>query len=278
VLLWAVPNGMGSNFARFVWYCLPVAVMALSFRSARLAALAVLPVLVIGSVGTVTDLRNASQPVSSAVYYRTLAARLDRIPDLREYRVEVVSHGAHAAYDALLEHAMLARGWETQEDNALNEALSEDPLDPVAYKVWLDNNAVGYVALPSASVDGSPEYTLVASGTATYLHQVWRDKEWRLFRVDNPTPIVARPGRVLDHTQKSMTIEVPCVCTIAVRLRWSKFLTAALQARAAAGSPLTDAQPTVRAELVDDGDGWTVLTTAEPGTYVLRGSLRGLLR
>jgi hypothetical protein len=278
VLLWSIPNGLGSNFSRIIWFCLPVAVVALSSRPARLAVLAVVPLLVTGGVTTVTDLWNAARPVSSVDYYRALAARLDNIPNLQNYRVEVVNHGAHAGYDALLEHATLARGWETQEDNALNNSLNQDPLDPVTYKVWLDNNAVGYVALPSASVGGYPEYTLVQKGTASYLQRIWRDDNWQLFRVADPTPIVGRPASVLDHNQKSMTIKVPCVCTIGVRLRWSKFLTAALQERAPVGSGTVDTTPLVHAQLVDDGSGWTVLTTRKAGTYVLRGSLRGLLR
>jgi multisubunit Na+/H+ antiporter MnhC subunit len=278
VVLWAIPNGLGSNFARFVWFCLPVAVVALSTRRVRTVVLAVAPLLVAGGITTVTDLRNAQQPVSSVSYYRALAARLDKIPDLRNYRVEVVNHGAHAGYDALLDHAMLARGWETQEDNTLNKSLNKDPLDPVTYKVWLDNNAVGYVALPSASVGGYPEYTLVQKASAPYLHRIWSNDDWELYRVTDPTPIIGLPASVLAHDQKSMTIKVPCTCTIAVRLRWSKFLAAALQRPDPAKPGTIDSRPALLADVADDGSGWTLLTTTRPGTYELRGSLRGLLR
>src|SRR3954452_6615053 len=244
LVLWAVPNGMGSNFGRFIEFCLPVLVMATSSKRLRLAILGVLPVLIMGAVGTTRDLINAARPVSTVGYYKSLAARLDRIPDLRNYRVEVVNHGAHAGYDALLDHALLARGWETQEDQALNKSLLNDPLDPVTYKVWLDNNAVGYVALPSSSVGPYPEYKLVQKHRAKYLHRIWSNGDWELFRVDSPTPIVGRPGSVRDHDQKSMTIRVPCKCTIAVRVRWSKFLTAALQTPAPQGRTV-DAVPPV---------------------------------
>jgi hypothetical protein len=63
-----------------------------------------------------------------------------------------------------------------------------------------------------------------------------------------------------------------------VRVHWSKFLTAALQQRAPSGKGTVDATPSQNAEVVDDGTGWTVLTTQRPGVYVLRGSLSGLLR
>jgi hypothetical protein len=233
----------------------------------------VLPVLIMGTVGTAIDLVNASRPISSVDYYKSLAARLDKVPDLNQYRLEVVNHGAHAGYDALLDHALLARGWETQEDNALNGSLLHD-LDSVKYKLWLDNNAVGYVALPSSSVQGYPEFTLVEKHRPKYLHRIWSNTDWQLFRVEPATPIVARPATILGHDQKSMTIRVPCACTVAVRVRWSKFLTATRQGFGKRGQ-LVDAVPRVLAGVADDGSGWTTLTTKQSGTYVLRGSLRG---
>jgi hypothetical protein len=278
VVAWAVPNGVGSNIARFVWFVLPVAALALSTKRVAIALLATAPLVAIGGITTVTDLVHASEPISSVAYYNTLVNRLDHIPDLRNYRVELVDHGARAGYDALLEHAWLARGWETQEDNALNGPLTQDPLDPITYKVWLDNNAVGYVALPSTSVVTYPEYKLVESGKATYLTRIWWDEKWDLFRVDNPTPIVAAPATMVRHDQKSMTLRVPCRCKVAVRVHWSRFLTAALQARAPSGRGTVDATPSENADVLNDGSGWTVLTTHKPGVYVLRGSLSGLLR
>jgi len=278
VLLFLVPNGMGSNFSRFAYFCLPAAVVATSSKRLRMALFAVTPVTIAATVGTVVDLVNASRPISSVSYYTSLAHRLDKITDLNDYRVEVVNHGAHAGYDALLQHALLARGWETQEDHALNAALLHADLDAVTYKVWLDNNAVGYVALPSSAVQDYPEYTLVREHRPSYLHRIWRNADWQLFEVQTPTPIVGRPARVLGHDQKSMTIRVPCTCAVPVRVRWSKFLAAQLQGPGKVGHTV-DAVPSLSAQVADDGSGWTTLTTKRPGVYVLRGSLRGgLLR
>jgi hypothetical protein len=277
VLLWAVPNGVGSNIARYVWFCLPVAVLALSTRRTLVAGVLAFPLVFIGAFTTLTDLRHAYDPAASGQFYASLANRLDQLPDLRSYRVELVDHGARAGYEALLDHAMLARGWETQEDTELNRALTEDPLDPITYKEWLDNNAVGYVALPSSTAGLYPEYKLVSSGRPSYLTRIWGDSKWDLFRVQNPTPIVASPASVIGHDQKSMTLRIPCDCTVAVRVHYSRFLTAVLQTRSALTGQTTDAKPLDRARVADDGTGWTVLTTQEPGIYVLRGSLTGLL-
>lgn len=275
LVLYAVPNGMGSNVTRLVWFVLPAMVIATSRRRRWVAALLVAPVVLAGAAGTATDLRNAVRPVSSVAYYQPLADRLDKIDDLANYRVEVVNHGAHAAYDALLDHAMLARGWETQEDTALNESLREDPLSPITYKVWLDNNAVGYVALPAASVGTYPEYDLVKSEKTPYLSLIWETTDWRLYAVSDPTPIVAAPAKIIGHTQAKLTVQVPCACELPVRVRWSKFLEGTRQQTAdSSGNP----PPTVSAQIVDDGSGWTTMTTPRPGTYVLHGSITGLLR
>ena len=275
IALYLVPNGMGSNYARFVWFCLPVVVVATT-RRPRLTAVLLIPILLWGTSGTLTDLRNAARPISSVGYYLPLADQLDRAADLANYRVEVVNHGAHAGYDALLGRVMLARGWETQEDVELNTALTEDPLDPVTYKVWLDNNAVGYVALPSTTVRSYPEYDLVASGDAPYLREIWHTPQWRLFQVEHPIPIVSPPATIVGHTQSTLTVDVSCRCTVNVRIRYSKFLDAAR--RVPAGSTPRPGRGAAKAVVADDGSHWTTITTTVPGRYVLSGSLSGFLR
>jgi hypothetical protein len=264
VVLAIVPNGMGSNFARLAWFCLPVAVVATAGRRLWIASLATIPVLLMGADGTVSDLRGASEPVSRTSYYAPLATELDRLNRLANYRVEIVTHGAHAAYDALLDHAMLARGWETQEDNALNKTLQNAALDATSYKIWLDNNSVGFVAIPTTNAHESPEYTLVADGKLNYLTRIWAGEDWILYRVSDPTPIVAPPQRVLEYSQSQLTIRVPCACTFSVRVRYSKFL----RADPVAGS--------ASAQAIDDGYGFTSVTTGAPGDYVLHGSVTKL--
>jgi hypothetical protein len=264
LVLAIIPNGMGSNFARLAWFCLPVAVVATTRRRLWVALVVTLPVLLLGADGTVSDLRGASQPVSRTSYYKPLADELDRLNKLANYRVEIVTHGAHAAYDALLDHAMLARGWETQEDNLLNKTLQNAALDSTSYKIWLDNNSVGYVAFPVTKSDKSPEYLLVADGDLDYLKQIWAGDDWILYRVDDPTPIVAPPQKVLTYSQSQLTLRVPCTCTFSVRVRWSKFL----RADAVVG-PAT-------ARVVDDGYGFTSVTTTAPGDYALHGSVTKL--
>lgn len=264
-VLLVVPNGMGSNFGRLAWFCVPVAVVAMSSRRLSVALLLVAPALIAGAEGTVADVRDASARTASEAYYKPLADQFDRLPRLQNYRVEVVAEGEHAAYDALLNHAMLARGWETQEDHALNSSVLDEALDPVTYKVWLDNNAVGYVALPAVLDATYPEYALVSSGKLSYLREIWRNEDWTLFEVINPSPVVGPPARLVAHTQSRLTIQVPSATTFSVRVRWSKYLHA------------SERTGTYDATVIDDGTGWTRITTTGPGTYYLHGSLKKIL-
>lgn len=260
LIISTVPNAMGSNLARLVWFCLPVAVVAVSRQRVWLALLLVALPLWSGVQRTYTDLRNSVKPISSHSYYTPLANRLDRLPDLMDVRVEVVSHGAHAAYDALLNHANLARGWETQDDKALNAEILGKDLDASTYRHWLNENAVGYVALPTAFIDYDGEYDLVSQRTPSYLTLIWRTPDWKLYRVDYPSTVVDPPAEILHASQASIVVDVPCACDIAVRVRFSKYL----QATTSTG---------LAAEVANDGTGWTTLRTRMPGSYELRGAL-----
>ena len=109
-------------------------------------------------------------------------------------------------------------------------------LDRTSYKVWLDNNAVGYVALDRARTQNYAEYTLVSKRRPGYLTELSRTTRWMLYRVIDPTPIVPGPQRLLSATQARMRVEVPCTCSFYVRVRYSKFLGATARA---AGSTST---------------------------------------
>ena len=219
---------------------------------------------------TVVDLVRAEQPSASLSYYSSLIGQLRGLPGLDNYRLEVVGNpGIHTAAYALLGHAALAGGYETQEQNALNGILNDPArLNPTSYKVWLDNNAVGYVALDRARTQDYAEYTLVSRTRLRYLTELSRSTRWILYRVGDPTPIVPTPQRLLSATQARMRVQVPCACSFYVRVRYSKFLGATAGAAGAKSS----------ARLKDDGNGWTIVTTPAPGVYVFDGDFTRPLR
>lgn len=254
------PNGLGSNFVRLPWIWLPVVVVATASARRLVTVLAVFPALALCANATIVDLVHSSRPGASKSYYDSLITQLTVLPSLQNYRVEVVEDPQiHTAAYALLGHAALAGGYETQEQNHLNGIL-KDParLDQISYKVWLENNAVGYVAFNRLDGDG-PEYSLVKATKLGYLHEVSRDSRWTLYRVENPTPIVPAPEVLLSATQAEMRIVVPCACTFAVRVRYSRYLGAVSELGHRA------------AVLSNDGAGWTVVVTPASGTYVVNG-------
>jgi hypothetical protein len=261
-VLAVVPNGMGSNFHRLVWICLPIAVVATSTVRLRVAMAACALAVTLGAQTMAGDLWISAQPISSEHYYDTLAAELDRTPALADYRIEVVSDGTHTAAYALLGHAMLARGYETQEDNARNAVLMSSRLDAVSYKVWLDNNAVGFVAIARTTLSVNPENALVRQHRPSYLSLVWSDPRWLLYRVQYPTPVVAAPATVIHADQASMDINVPRAGSYAIRVHWSAFLEL---------SNKLSGKRTATATISDDGFGFTRLTATAPGKYTLHG-------
>jgi hypothetical protein len=266
-LVLLVPNGLGDNLLRFAWYCLPAVVVATSVRQARVAVLAVSVALVLSTKQSVGDVFAGSGKTASPDYYTTLIGELNTLHrPLLTYRLEVVEDGTHTASFALLDHAMLARGYEYQEDNALNKVLSDPELDATQYKLWLDNNAVGYVAIARTHRKMSPEYALVSTFRPAYLLPQWSDDKWVLYRVQDPNPIVRAPVTVRTFAQSELVLHVPCACRFTVRVRKPENL------RAVTTPPPGSTVQPVKAKLQDDGFGWTMMTTTSPGDYTLSGS------
>jgi hypothetical protein len=215
----------------------------------------------------VGDVFEGAQATASPDYYASLITELSTLrPQLTGCRLEVVEDGTHTASFALLDHAMLARGYEYQEDNALNAVLADPKLDGVQYKVWLDNNAVCFVAIASTHRRQiTPEYQLVSQQRPGYLGEVWQNSAWTLYRVADANPIVSAPVRVVGFSQSELRLQVPCACTFGVRVRKPQNL------QAVTTPPPGSAEQPVSARLQSDGFGWTTMTTARPGTYTLSG-------
>jgi hypothetical protein len=268
LVVFTVPNGLGANFARLTLFCLPAAAVALSRRPLPAVVALMSPILVFGGLTSVSAARSAAEPASHASYYTPLATELDGQPGLADHRLELVAAG-RAAYTALVGHAILARGWETQSFLALDAQLASRSLDAAGYRAWLDDNAVAYVAVDTSRLR-TPESRLIGSGNLSYLRLIWRQAGWRLYEVLQPTPIVSDPARIEAWSQATMRVQVPCSCSVLVRVRWSRFLAASPSLGAETPD---DVEDSYRPGLAPHGSGWTVLTTNRPGTYVLHGLL-----
>jgi hypothetical protein len=261
VVLATIPNGLGSNLNRIAWICLPALVIATARTSRKVAVVAVIPALAMSANSTIGGLIDSRQPAQSYGYYAELGTHLDSVQDLDNYRLEVVQDGsAHMSAYALLSHAALARGWETQSDRRYDSVLlSPTTLTGRSYRRWLDANAVGYVAFAKSTDHSDPEHRLIAQDRPGYLQQMWSDHNWVLFRVEHPTSITAPPNAVVEATQSTMTIRSRCTCRFLVRIHYSKYLVADPPAGSPTGATLRPAGL------------WTSIRTPVPGRYTLRG-------
>jgi len=77
----------------------------------------------------------------------------------------------------------LARGWERQLDTRYAAIFYRPTLTRAAYRAWLTENKVRYVALPDAPLDkaGAMEGALIARGLP-YLRELWHSEHWRVYR------------------------------------------------------------------------------------------------
>ena len=207
-------------------------------------------------------------PSVHAAYYAPLLAALERegaaggaagrleIPFTRAHWETRWVAGAPAGMGGPLP---LARGWERQLDVERNglfyapEGHRGAPITAAAYRAWLDENAVRWVAVPDVRLDYSAthETQLIARGLP-YLRPVWRGAHWRLYEVRDPAPLAAAPARVLRTSTDALTLAVPGAATIRLRVRWTPYW-AVVQGDAC---------------VAPDGD-WTELRVREAGTIRL---------
>jgi hypothetical protein len=154
---------------------------------------------------------------------------------------------------------LLARGWERQLDIAYNPIFYKEPLTAGTYRMWLHANGVEYVALPDARLDDSSlgERALILSGLP-YLHEVWRDAHWRVWKVDGFGGLVDGPASLVSMSPDRVTLNVTGADDLVLRVRATRHWSVKPRGCAAA----TD-------------DGWTRLRDLPQGTVTLTQSLSG---
>lgn len=254
-VLATVPNAIGSNFHRMVWVWLPVAVVATARRTLPVSVACIGIAVATAVANTVTDLRIAVSPAAATAQYAPLVEEIEGLRGINAYRLEAVIDGTHDAAYLLLDHATLARGYETQADIRLDAVLWRSSLDAASYRRWLDDNAVGFVLLHRSVPYASYESRLVARGLP-YLRPIWTNPNWVLYRVRHAVPIVGEPGRAIDADQAQLTLATSRPGPVAIRVRWSR----ALEVAGPPGAP---------ARLAPAAGGWTRLWAGRAGRYVL---------
>jgi hypothetical protein len=227
VASFTIPSPMGGNAVRFgAVLAGPMLALALLPRSKRRLAL-IAPALLWWQWVTPVDdwARAAGDPTVQERSYDGLVAFLERQGG-PPFRVEVPFTDNHWESAWLGSEVPLARGWQRQLDRRVNPLFYDDatPLTPAAYRRWLDDNAVRFVALPDAPLDYSAqeEARLLRRGVP-FLRPVYRDEVWRVWEVRDAQPLAA-PGRLSDLGPDSFTIDSGARGTSTrVRIRWTPY-------------------------------------------------------
>jgi hypothetical protein len=120
----------------------------------------------------------------------------------------------------------LARGWERQLDRKTNPLFYDDGgrhLTATSYRLWLDANAVRFVALADAPLDpaGAVEAALVRSDPP-YLREVYTDEHWRVFEVTHATP-PADGARVTAWDTSSVDLLARKPGRVLLRVHWTPY-------------------------------------------------------
>ncbi|SCG38799.1 hypothetical protein [Micromonospora halophytica] len=252
-----LPSPIGSNALRLpMLFVLPLLAGYATVRGPWLAGLLVATVWWQNPV-MVSDVTRAGSAESAVGFYRPLVDELARRQPVG--RVEVVPLRDHWESAYVPPTVPLARGWERQVDTDRNSLFYAGKLTADSYARWLRVNAVQYVAVaPEAPLDrwGRDESELILAGQP-YLREVWRNPDWRLYAVSDPTPLVSAPSRLVSADQAGVRFTTDQVGDVQVRVRWSRWLS------------LAEGNGCLRPGL----DGWTEVRVHAPGDFSISSDL-----
>lgn len=187
LVLFVFHTQIGANAARLgSLFGGPVLALGLAGRRPIALAVCALPLLYWQWSAPVRDLvAGWGDPSVTSGYYQPLLAELGRISGGRPVRIEIPPTRNRFEADYVAPRFPLARGWLRQSESGDFDLFTDDNLTPDAYRAWLQDHGVSYVALANADPDylAKDEDELIRSGLP-YLHQVWANDDWRLFRLD----------------------------------------------------------------------------------------------
>jgi hypothetical protein len=177
----------------------------------------------------VGQLHTSTGTSTQASFYRPVETQVSRLraeagPSAVGQRVEVVDTASHWG-SAYLSSLSLARGWDRQADRSLNPIFYQPgALTAATYKTWLDQLAVGWVALPAVDLDYASvdEGALVRTGLP-YLSLVWSSPDWRLYRVRTSGDLITG-ARLVRVNANSVVVRAWQPGFVDVRVRWSTYL------------------------------------------------------
>jgi hypothetical protein len=200
-VLWLAPNPLGGNAVRLgALFGGPILAAVVLARRPRLSPIATAVLAVTLAAGLYWQLtasvnqiaRSVGDPSTASAYFAPLATWLHQHDGVAT-RVEVPPTANHWEAAYLAPGFELARGWLRQLDTTRDDIFYRDEghLTHHAYRAWLHENAIRYVALPDAPLDYSSvaERRLILRAPP-YLEPRWNDAHWRVYEVRDPAPLV----------------------------------------------------------------------------------------
>lgn len=224
-----IDSPMGGNATRMGALFLGPALAFGLWRRQKFALVLLAPFLLYWQWSPVVrDLETVhAQPSVEAGYYAPVRDYLRGAIENGQYRVEVLPATNHWEAAYVPRGIYIARGWERQLDRKLNALFYEDEdgqLTASAYRAWLDELAVGFIAVPDAPLDyaAEAEFRLIKHGLP-FLDRAFRSKDWTVYRVRNPEPLAVGVADVVKMTPEGVVLDADRPGTVLVRVRWTPY-------------------------------------------------------
>jgi hypothetical protein len=262
-----IHSPIGSNAARMPMLAAAPVVIATARRGqtyvkALAASLVIWPLMNFSS-----EMAIAAQPSAQPTYYGALLAHLPAAGRAVQ-RLEVLDPASHGATFYLSTQVPLARGWERQVDAATNPIFYSGELTAHTYRGWLVAHAVGWVAVPSASLDYSAvaEEQLIASGLP-YLRLTWTNRDWQLYRVTSAATVASGVLRATSLRDTEVDLVSSAAGQGTIQVPYSRLLTIR-----------STVDPTVVGCVSRGPDGDVLAAVPEAGPYVLHAEAASLTK
>jgi hypothetical protein len=268
---------IGANAARLgALFAGPLFALVLAERRPRVLLAVAVPLLYWQWVAPVRDFTDSlGDPSVHRAYFAPLVSELERIqPQPARIEVPATRDRWESAY--LPPQYPIARGWLRQLESDDFGLFTGGHLTPSAYRRWLDEQAIAYVALPDVDFDylAKDEARLVASGVP-YLRPVWRNRDWTLYRVARAQPLAGAEAsdvprnvaRVTHIGPADFTLELADPGTYLVRIHYTPYW------------QITSGDACVQQARPDFGGNWTQIVARKAGAVSVnaRFSIDGLL-
>ncbi len=179
-------------------------------------------------------------------------------------RVEVPLTRNHWEATYIAQTYPLARGWHRQLDRKVNPLFydTSQPLTADRYERWLRENAVRYVALPTAPLDFSAmrEKALLLDGLP-FLDPVYTSANWSIWEVRGTEPPVSGPAHMVAAGADGFDLEATRPGEVLVRQHGTPYWTVA------SGDGCVQE---------DHASGWTLVDVRKPGLLRVRAKFSAL--